>query len=347
MNSGGRIALGISNCRSAQDVVAGVVEAETLGAETAFVAEDVNCRDAFQLCARCAGETGRIRLSTGVVNPYTRNPTSLAMAVATLDEFSGGRAQLGLGTSSPSLITDQMGIDHGKPTTVMQETTAIVRGLLAGEHVTLHGERFVYQDASLEVRPIQPRVPIFFAAMGPQMLRLAGAIADGVLLNVGASIEYVRWAVGQVYAGAEAAGRARSDLTIAAWLTVYLTDEYDVGLSKARAWLATMLSIPRQGELLLEKSGLDTSILSAIRANVNAYPHRGDRHAAAEFVPPEVADRLTLIGDEVSRARTPRPISRRRHPTPGGGNQRPPPPCLNGPHPPDLLRPLADLEPGS
>jgi 5,10-methylenetetrahydromethanopterin reductase len=138
--------------------------------------------------------------------------------------------------------------------------------------------------------------------MGPQMLRLAGAIADGVLLNVGASIEYVRWAVGQVYAGAEAAGRSRADLTIAAWLTVYLTDDFDEGLQKARAWLATMLSIPRQGELLLEKSGLDASLLTDIRAHVNAYPHSGNQQIAAEFVPRDVAERLTLIGHE-SRVR--------------------------------------------
>lgn len=298
MNDVGRLALGISNCRPVKDIVAGVVEAETLGAEVAFVAEDVNCRDAFQICAACAGSTRRIRLSTGVVNPYTRNPTSLAMAVATLDELSDGRAQLGIGTSSPSLIHGQMGIDGGKPTLVMKEATAIVRALLAGDTVTFHGDRFVYDGAVLEVHPVQPRVPIFFAAMGPQMLRLAGAVADGVLLNVGASTEYVRWAVKQVYDGAAAAGRARSHLTIAAWLSVYLTDDYEQGLNQARGWLATMLSIPRQGELLLEKSGLDMSILADIRAHVNAYPHGGDQRAAARFVPSEVAERLALIGDE-------------------------------------------------
>src|SRR5438309_795099 len=81
------------------------------------------------------------------------------------------------------------------------------------------GVRFVYASARLEVTPVQTRVPIFFAAMGPQMLRLAGAVADGVLLNVGASVEYVQWAVGQIHAGAEAAGRDASDVTIAAWLT--------------------------------------------------------------------------------------------------------------------------------
>jgi 5,10-methylenetetrahydromethanopterin reductase len=298
MSDGMRIGLGISNCRSASGILAGVKEAESLGAEIAFVAEDVNCRDAFQLCAVCARETERIRLSTGVVNPYTRNPTSLAMALATLDEVSGGRAQLGMGTSSPSLIGTQMGIDVGKPAVIMREATEIIRKLLAGETVTFHGERFVYNGASLEVLPVQSRIPIFFAAMGPQMLRLAGAVADGVLLNVGASTEYVRWAVEQVYAGAEAVGRDAAEVTIAAWLTVYLTEEYDAGVRQAREWLATMLSVPRQGELLLERSGLDTSILPAIRAHVNAYPHGGDREAAGRHVPADVAERLTLIGTE-------------------------------------------------
>jgi 5,10-methylenetetrahydromethanopterin reductase len=276
-----------------------VREAEVLGAEVAFIAEDVNCRDVFQLAALCARETERIRLSTGVVNPYTRNPTSLAMALATLDEVSAGRAQLGMGTSSPSLITTQMGIEGGKPIVVMREATAIIRGLLAGEEVTVVGERFVYASARLEATPVQARIPIFFAAMGPQMLRLAGAVADGVLLNVGASVEYVQWAVGQVHAGAEVAGRDPAELTIAAWLTVYVTDDYDSSLKQARTWLATMLSVPRQGELLLEKTGLDTSVLPAIRALVNAYPHGGDREAAGQLLTPEVVERLTLIGNEV------------------------------------------------
>src|SRR5579864_3188106 len=76
-----RFGLGISNCRPVHAVVEGVRRAEALGAEIAFIAEDVNCRDAFELCALSAAQTERIRLATGVVNPYTRNPTSLAMAI--------------------------------------------------------------------------------------------------------------------------------------------------------------------------------------------------------------------------------------------------------------------------
>lgn len=294
---GRRFGLGITNCRLARDVVDGVRVAEERGAEIAFVAEDINCRDAFQLCSLASQRTKIIRLATGVVNPYTRNPTSLAMAAATLDEVSGGRAVLGLGTSSPSLISGQMGIPHDNSLSVMRETTEIVRALLAGETVTYSGERFTYTEAHLELRPVQATVPIFYAAMGPKILRLAGALANGVLLNVGASIEYIRWAVTEIKAGCAAAGRDTSEVTIAAWLTAYVTDDYEAGVTRARLWLASMLSIPRQGELLLGHAGLDLSILDGIRAHHSAYPHRGDREMAAQFVPPDVAERLTLIGN--------------------------------------------------
>lgn len=292
----GRFGLGITNCRPAREVVEGVRTAEDLGAEIAFVAEDVNCRDAFQLCALAARETETIKLATGVVNPYTRNPTSLAMATATLDEISGGRAVLGMGTSSPSLISGQMGIARGNPVSVMRETTEIVRALLTGETVSYGGERFVYTEAHLEVEPVQAAVPIVYAAMGPKILRLAGALANGVLLNVGSSIEYVRWAVEEIQAGCGLAGREAREVAIAAWLTAYVTDDYEAGVARARLWLASMLSIPRQGELLLSHAGLDLSILDGIRAHHSAYPHRGDREMAAQFVPVEVAERLTLIG---------------------------------------------------
>ncbi len=299
---GTRFGLGISNCRPASQVVDEVRRAESLGAEIAFIAEDVNCRDAFQLAGLAASATATIRLATGVVNPYTRNPTSIAMAIATLDEVCGGRATLGIGSSSPSLIEGQMGIPHGKPVQVLREAVTIIRALLAGERVTANGERFNFRDAKLEVRPIQPRIPIYLAAMGPLALRLAGQIADGVLLNVGASTEYVRWAIDEIRIGAEAAGRDPGTVTIAAWLTVYVTDEYESGLHKARAWLAGMLSIPRQGELLLAHAGGDSAILAEIRRLYRAYPHSGDREAAAAVVPPELAERMALIGN-VERVR--------------------------------------------
>lgn len=273
-----------------------VAYAEGLGAETAFVSEDINCRDAFQLCALSARMTERIRLGTGVVNPYTRNPTSLAMAAATLDEVSNGRAVLGIGSSSPSLIQEQMGIRFGSSTRMLQEATEIIRALLDGHSVTYRGRHFQYTDASLDAAPIQPRVPIFFAAMGPQTLRLAGRLTDGVLLNVGASTDYIKWAVQQIRAGEAEARRPPGTVLIAAWLSTYISDDRAGAMARARTWLATVISVPRQGELLLQHTGVDTGILQQVRSLVRAYPHGGDPAAASHFIPPELAERLTLIG---------------------------------------------------
>ncbi|MGI8826000.1 MAG: LLM class flavin-dependent oxidoreductase [Chloroflexota bacterium] len=292
-----RFGLGISNCRSVENVLTGVEMAEQRGAEIAFLAEDINCRDAFQLAAMSAARTTRIRLATGVVNPYTRNPTSLAMAITTLDQISHGRAVLGLGTGSPALIQEQMGIVHRPSIGAMREAAEIIRALLRGDTVDYTGSRFVYRGASLGIRPVQEHVPIFFAAMGPRTLRLAGQIADGVLLNVGASTTYIRWAVDRVRAGAAEVGRDSSEVTIAAWMTVYVSDDREITLARAREWLATVLSIPRQGELLLEQGGFDSSILPDIRRYAMGYPpHGGDTKRAADFVPPEMAEQMTLLG---------------------------------------------------
>jgi 5,10-methylenetetrahydromethanopterin reductase len=291
-----RFGLGVSNCRPTSEVVSAVRTAEGLGAEIAFVAEDVNCRDAFQLLTASALETDRIRLSTGVVNPFTRNPTSLAMAAATLDEISDGRASLGLGTSSPALIEGQMGIPHTGSVRVMREAVEVIKLLLEGGPVSYSGSVYNYDEAELQVRPKQPSVPIFFAAMGSRMLRLAGRMADGVLLNVGASPSYVRWAVSELEIGAGEVGRDPANITVAAWMTAYVSDHLEDSLRRAREWLAVMLSIPRQGELLLEKAGFDLGILDGIREEVRGYPHGGNRTAGGKLVPVEVAHELTLIG---------------------------------------------------
>ncbi|HZS94139.1 MAG TPA: LLM class flavin-dependent oxidoreductase [Chloroflexota bacterium] len=294
------IGLGINNCRTVADVVDQVAEADRLGAEIAFISEDVNCRDAFQLAALAAVRTDKIRLATGVVNPYTRNPTALAMSIATLDEISQGRAVLGLGSSSPSLVRDQMGLVHAGSVVRMRETVEIVSRLLAGEEVSFGGKHFRYASAKLEVPTVQGKIPIYLAAMGPAMLRLAGMMADGALLNVGASLEYTQWAVAVIRAGEAEAGRPPGSVRVAAWLAVYLNPDRRVALARARSLLATMLSIPGQGELLLERSGEPIDLLGEIRRRYQAYPHRGNLEAAAELIPDDLAERLTFIGDRAA-----------------------------------------------
>lgn len=301
-----QLALGITNCRRAVQVVERIVEAERSNIPMAFIAEDIGCADAFQMAAVSAIQTTTIRLAIGVTNPYSRSPMSLAMSIATLDELSHGRAVLGLGSSSPEVISGQLGIAYHKPVAFMREAIDVVRALLAGRPlgpaVTFEGRYFRLSEAGLGIQH-SARIPLYLAAMGPLMLTLAGSRADGVLLNVGTTPAYIGWARDRIIRGAESANRSMQDIGIAVWVPVYIGDDLESSLARARRWAASMLSIPRQGELILEHAGLPAACLPRIRAYYGAYPHRGDLERAAREVPDEIVWTLAVIGkpDDVCR----------------------------------------------
>ena len=157
--------------------------AESAGFESLWVTERYFHEETFSLLGFLAATTRRIKLGLGVANPYTRNPALLAMATATLDRICGGRFLLGLGRSEKAVVQGRMGITYGEPLSAMEEAVTVIRQLLSGESVTFSGGRFSMEGVRLAIRPVQEGLPIYLAAMGPKSLRMAGAIADGVLLN--------------------------------------------------------------------------------------------------------------------------------------------------------------------
>jgi 5,10-methylenetetrahydromethanopterin reductase len=146
-------------------------EAEALGFGGVWVADSHDVfRDAFVALALCADRTRTIRLATGVSNPVTRHPAALAGAIATIDELSDGRAVLGLGVGESAV-----------------RNAGLAPASLAG-----------LERAVGEIRDRVPGVPIVVAASGPKALALAGRIADGVLVQIGARPELVRWALERI-----------------------------------------------------------------------------------------------------------------------------------------------------
>jgi 5,10-methylenetetrahydromethanopterin reductase len=137
-------------------------------------------RDCFIGLAAIAARTAKIRLGTGVCDPYSRHPSATAAAIATLDEMSGGRAVLGLGTGGQGLR--ELGIEQKLPVAAMREAVQMVRGLLRGETVTAEGKVVSLASGRLDFSPPRRDVPIYFATHGAQVTRLAGQIADGVLI---------------------------------------------------------------------------------------------------------------------------------------------------------------------
>jgi 5,10-methylenetetrahydromethanopterin reductase len=139
-------------------------------------------RSVMAAMAACAVATRDIELGVGVWNPYLRHPAQIAMEIGALDELSGGRAALGLGSGLSAPIK-RLGIDNSRPLGALRDTFAIVRGLLAGETVTHKGSVFSVEDARLSYTPRRPDLPILMAARGPHALALCGELADGLMIS--------------------------------------------------------------------------------------------------------------------------------------------------------------------
>ena len=143
--------------------------------------------------------TNKISLGTGVTNPYTRNAAIIASSIASINELSGGRAILGIGPGDKATF-DKMGIDWDKPLTKVRESVQAIRAFLAREQVNQAG----FKGAQMSFAA--GKIPIYIGAQGPKMLELAGAIADGVLINASHPEDF-KFAVPVIRQGAEKAGR--------------------------------------------------------------------------------------------------------------------------------------------
>lgn len=161
--------------------LAGMIRlSEKSGIDYAWITDHYNNRDSFSLLTYIAAKTDRIMLGPGVTNPYTRHPAQLASAIATVNEISGGRAVFGIGPGD-RVTFDALDIAWERPLRWMRESVEIVRQLTHGQTVRSEGELFKLRGAKLSFG--QGEIPIYIGAQGPGMLRLAGEVADGTLVN--------------------------------------------------------------------------------------------------------------------------------------------------------------------
>lgn len=269
--------------------------AEAAGFESLWVTERYFHEETFSLLGFLAAVTQNIKLGLGVANPYTRHPALLAMASATLDRLCNGRFLLGLGRSDKLVIQGRMGLPYTSPRSTLEEAVTIIRDLLSGGKALSTKGQFQLRDAGLAVQPIQERLPIYLAAIGPKALRLAGAIADGVLLNAYTPPGYVKYAVAEVRKAAREAGRDPHSVDIACMLVVRLTDAPERLWPGLKQRLVRLLAEPRVGEVLLEKGGFDPAILGPLRAS--AEENGGE--AVADLVTDEMVESFYLVGPAV------------------------------------------------
>ena len=163
------------------EVVAIAVQAETQGFSRCLVYDEgLVTRDVYITLAAIAAATSSLKLGPGITNPYTRHPAQTAAAIASLDEYSGGRAFLGIGAGG-SLTLDPIGLARTKPLTAVRETIAVARKLFSGEPVDFAGTSVTLTSAHMSYG--RPGTEIWLAGRGPKMLALGGEMADGVMLD--------------------------------------------------------------------------------------------------------------------------------------------------------------------
>jgi len=153
--------------------------ADEAGVDTTWVAEAWG-RDCFTMLALMARETQRIHLGTGIVNTYSRTPAALAQHFATLDELSGGRMIIGLGTSGYRVIEHWHGVPFQPSLTRLREYVEIIRLILSGEPLKYSGKIFNLQRGfRLRFQPVRSSIPIFIASLTPKSVAQTARIADG------------------------------------------------------------------------------------------------------------------------------------------------------------------------
>src|SRR5213594_1020795 len=155
--------------------------AEEAGVDTAWVAEAWG-RDCFTILALMARETRRMQLGTGIVNIYSRTPAALAQHFATLDELSGGRMIIGLGTSGPQVIEHFHGVPFHPPLTRLKEYVEIINTLMRNEPLKYSGKLFHLQRGfTLRFTPARTHIPIYLATLNAKSVKLTAELADGWL----------------------------------------------------------------------------------------------------------------------------------------------------------------------
>ena len=261
--------------------------AERAGYESAWLPEGIG-RDSIAELIALLGAGEKIRLATGIVPVFAREPTLTSAAMATAAAVAPGRVILGVGIGHRDSLVAGHGITFSRPLARTREFTEIARRLLRGESLEYAGEVFNIARFKVDCTP-SVAVPVYIAALRPAMLRMAGAVADGVLLNW-ATPQRIREAIEHVHAGARAAGRAPREVRIACYLRTCVSDDNE------RVEAASREQIARYGSLVYYRNyfaeiGFEREALALAKAW-----NRGDAKAAAQVVDQRMIRALTIYG---------------------------------------------------
>jgi 5,10-methylenetetrahydromethanopterin reductase len=290
-----RVALYLQDKHPIREGMEYVQYAESRGFEAVWQAESRLVRDAIVPMAAFAAVTERIKIGSGVINNWTRNPAIIAATFSTLDDLAPGRVICGIGAWWDPLAR-QVGIERRKPLKAMREVVETVRRLLAMEKVTFEGEFVSVHDIEIDIvhGERKPKdVPIYIGATGDQMMELTGEIADGVVLNYLVSPEYNKKALVLLEKGARKAGRSLDGVDRPQLVVCSLDEDRARALDNARELVTQYLG---QQPHIMKASGVSSDLLDEIN-NVLTWPATEEQiREAMKLVPDDVVQLITASG---------------------------------------------------
>jgi 5,10-methylenetetrahydromethanopterin reductase len=290
-----RVALYLQDAHGIREGMDLVRHAEALGFEAVWQADSRLVRDCLVPMAAFAAVTDHIKIGSGVVDCWSRNPARLAASFSTLDDLAPGRVLFGIGAWWDPLAR-KVGIDRARPLTAMREIVHVCRALLHNETVSFEGVHVHLDGVELDYVH-QPRrakdVPIYIGATGLQMMELAGEIADGVVLNYLVSPAYTTGAMEALERGARKAGRRATDLDRPQLVVCSVDHDRAAALDAARLLVTQYLG---QQPHIMKASGVPTGLLDDI-GRVLTWPATHEQVvAASKLVPDEIVQMLTASG---------------------------------------------------
>ncbi len=256
--------------------------AEDAGFKNIWITDHYNNRDVWSTLAVLSMMTNRIKLGTGVTNPYTRNVAITASSIASINELSGGRAILGIGPGDKATF-DKMGIEWDKPLTRVKEAVLAIRALLAREQVNQAG----FKGAQMAFGA--GKIPIYIGAQGPKMLELAGGIADGVLINASHPDDF-KFAVPVIRQGAREAGRNPEDVQVCAYASFSADKDQAKAVNASKIVVAFIVAGSPQN--VLDRHNIGTDEAKAISDALAKY----DFKSAMAAVTPKMTEAFSVSG---------------------------------------------------
>jgi 5,10-methylenetetrahydromethanopterin reductase len=266
--------------------------ADELGFHACYAADETWHKDMWLLFAAAAQQTTNIRFGPSVSGVVLREPTLIAQATATLDELTGGRAEVVLSSGNFGLLA-QYGIDWKgtKPLSRVIEGVQVIRTLLDEGAITFDGEFFHYNGLFTFARPVQERVPVKMGAMrGPRSFEAAAEFSDGCHQALSYSRQAYDYAAEHFRAGAGKAGKDWTTLDFGAWVVLAVGRDSAAAKEAARSMVGIYASsMPAEQ---LQRHGVDPDQLKPIIDAIAG----GDLARGIELTTPELTDKLSFAG---------------------------------------------------